>query len=53
MGYLMKEVEALSTGDSTGDVTDDLKKVLLHLAQVIEDTESKVDNPEEPFEPGV
>lgn len=42
MGYLMKEVESLSTGDTTGDVTDDLKKVLLHLAQVIEDTESKV-----------
>jgi len=42
MGYLMDEVEALSTGSTTGDVTDDLKKVLLHLAQVIEDTESTV-----------
>lgn len=38
MGYLMEEVEALSKED----VTDNLKKVLLHLAQVIEDTESEV-----------
>lgn len=41
MGYLMKEVEALIV---ESDVSKDLKQVLLHLAQVIEDTESKVDN---------
>ena len=38
MGYLIEEVGALSKED----VTDNLKKVLLHLAQVIEDTESEV-----------
>lgn len=37
MGYLMKEVDDLA-------VTPALKEVLLHLAQVIEDTESKVDS---------
>jgi len=42
MGRLIEEVEALSTGDTTGDVTDELKNVLLHLAQVTEDIEGKV-----------
>lgn len=37
MGYLMEEIDALA-------ITPALKEALLHLAQVIEDTESKVDN---------
>jgi len=44
MGDLMNEVKSLSVTD----VSTHLKEILLHLAQVIEDTESKVDNvPEE------
>jgi len=38
MGYLMKEVETLTDKD----VTPELQEVLLHLASVLEDTESKV-----------
>jgi len=37
MGYLMKEVETLTDKD----VTPELREVLLHLASVLEDTESK------------
>ena len=42
MGYLMKEVQALADKD----VTPELREVLTHLAQVIEDTESKVEGME-------
>ena len=51
MGYLMKEVEALIV---ESDVSKDLKEVLLHLAQVIEDTETGLTNvggPEEEEQP--
>lgn len=50
MGYLMKEVEALADKDATPE----LKEVLLHLAQVIEDTEteaSKIDAVAQNVEP--
>ena len=40
MGYLMKEVETLKPEDATPY----FREILLRLAQVIEDTESKVDN---------
>lgn len=44
MGYLMKEIEALKPEDASTL----LRAVLLHLAQVIEDTETQLgDVPDE------
>ena len=48
MGYLMKEVETLKPEDATPY----LREILLRLAQVIEDTESKLAGmPEEQTQP--
>ena len=48
MGYLMNKVGTLTPEDAT----EKLREVLLHLAQVTEDTESKVTNmPDEAEQP--